>query len=342
MRSCDIVLASRRSPKVRALVRIPICFLVSLVISCPGLAYGQEIKELSAQMAEAIAKSGKKSVAVVDFTDLQGNVTELGRFLAEEISVGLTRTAKDFYVIDRTNLKVVLQEHRLASSGIIDPQTARKVGEITGVEALVTGTTTPFGDSVRLSVKILDATTARIIGGFTDDIPRTKAIEELLAKGIGSFNPGTTTQTVPLSPVSSAGATSPAHPSFETESYRIVVDSAQHKGNTLSLTLMFESLSDHNVNFSWDGYQTYLIDDNGEKWKLERNLSDVHLGSNYTVAEYNSYMAGLGRITLLPNTKLKATITFSAQGQASGTDFTLASVEEQPKHGRQILIRGLK
>src|SRR5580704_2475321 len=93
-----------------------------------AFAYEQEIKELSARMAEAISQSGKKTVAVVDFTDLQGNVTELGRFLAEECSVDLAMTAKNFEVIDRTNIKSLLQEHKLASTGLIDQKTARKLG----------------------------------------------------------------------------------------------------------------------------------------------------------------------------------------------------------------------
>jgi len=175
----------------KAVVRIFGSLLTLLLVSQSALAYEQEVKQLSAQMAEVITKSGKKTVAVVDFTDLQGNVTELGRFLAEEFSVALSSNAKEFEVIDRTNLKTLLQEHKLASTGIIDPQTARKLGEIAGVQALVTGNITPFGDSVRLSIKILDSATARVISGFSADIPRTKAIEELLAKGIsGSANSG--------------------------------------------------------------------------------------------------------------------------------------------------------
>jgi TolB-like protein len=187
----------------KAAVRIFSRLLTFLLLSQPVLAYEQEVKQLSAQMAEVITKSGKKSVAVVDFTDLQGNVTELGRFLAEEFSVALAMAAKDFQVIDRTNLKTLLQEHKLAATGIIDPQTARKVGEITGVQTLVSGTTTPFGDSVRLSVKVLDAATARVLSGFTADIPRTKAIEELLAKGISGTSNATTSQTISTAPVGS-------------------------------------------------------------------------------------------------------------------------------------------
>src|SRR5262249_45218027 len=75
-------------------------------------SYEHEVKQLSTQIAEAIVQSGRKTVAVVDFTDLQGSVTELGRFLAEEFSVSLAVAAKDFQVIDRTNLKTLLQERK--------------------------------------------------------------------------------------------------------------------------------------------------------------------------------------------------------------------------------------
>jgi len=55
--------------------------------------------------------------------DLQGNVTELGRFLAEELSGALVNDSRGFRVIDRAHLKAILQEHKLAATGLIDPQT---------------------------------------------------------------------------------------------------------------------------------------------------------------------------------------------------------------------------
>jgi TolB-like protein len=148
------------------------------------MAYEKAINNISSTLAENIARSGKKMIAVVDFTDLQGNVTELGRFLAEELSVSFAGAGKGFEVVDRTHLMSILAEHKLSATGIIDPQTARKLGQIAGVDALITGSITPFGDSVRLSVKILDTSTARIIGTSSGDVAKTKAIEELLAKGV--------------------------------------------------------------------------------------------------------------------------------------------------------------
>lgn len=176
--------------------------LLTALLSDPGITMGyeKEIERLSSAMTENIAKGGKKTIAVVDFTDLQGNVTELGRFIAEEFSASLAGAGRGFEVIDRTHLKVLLKEHKLAVTDIMDPSTARKLGQIAGVDALITGTITPFGDTVRLSVKILDTTTAKVIGASRGNIAKTKAIEELLARGIETgalSSTGTELSTVP-------------------------------------------------------------------------------------------------------------------------------------------------
>ena len=181
-------LFSRRKPTQRGFWLLVFLLATMALTSQPTYLYQQEVEALSSRLTESIAKSGKKTVAVVDFTDLQGNATELGRFLAEEFSVALAGRAEGFEVIDRTHLKVLLEEHKLASTGLIDPQTARKLGQVAGVEALVTGTITPFGHTVRVLVKVLDTSTARMISAVAVDIQKTKAIEELLARGIGSRN----------------------------------------------------------------------------------------------------------------------------------------------------------
>ena len=148
-------------------------------------AYEKEVDELSVAITAKIAASGKVTVAVVDFTDLSGNITELGRFVAEELSAALVGGAEDFKIINRTHLKSILREHQLAETGIIDPATARRLGEIAGVDALVTGTLTPFGDSVRVAASVLDVTTARVLSAERVNIAKTEAIAELLAVGIG-------------------------------------------------------------------------------------------------------------------------------------------------------------
>ena len=173
------------SKKMRSLSVCGAAMFLSLLVSS-AWGYEKEIEQLSSQMAEKIAGKGKKTVAVVDFTDLEGNVTQLDQFIAEEFSVALASAGKGFRVIDRTRLKSIIKENKLAATGLIDPATASKLGKIAGVDALVTGTLTPFGDNVRLTVKVLNSETADIIDSAKSNFAKTQAIDELLGKEIPS------------------------------------------------------------------------------------------------------------------------------------------------------------
>lgn len=146
------------------------------------MAYEKDIGSLSSAITDNIAKSGKKTVAVVDFTDLQGNITELGRFISEELSVDLSVAARGFEVIDRNHLKSILAEHKLSILELVDPNNVKQLGKIAGVDAIVTGSVTPFVDSVRVTCKVIAADTTKVIGAAKSDIAKTKAIEELLAR----------------------------------------------------------------------------------------------------------------------------------------------------------------
>src|SRR4030042_2668524 len=137
-----------------------IFWVLFLLVSFPAFGQENEIKMLSNETAFWMVKSGSVSkVAVVDFLDLQGSMTELGRFLAEEMSLNLTQInqhgkidfqgkvltpGKDrntfFDIIDRTHLATLLKEHQLSMTGVVEPSIRRKIGEISGVDALVTGT----------------------------------------------------------------------------------------------------------------------------------------------------------------------------------------------------------
>ena len=100
--------------------------LALLLVTTVGRLPGQdkELQALADNFADMLVKASKKSAAVVDFTDLQGNVTELGRYLAEQISVALVVTGRGLEIVDRTHLRALLQEHKLGTAGIIDPATA--------------------------------------------------------------------------------------------------------------------------------------------------------------------------------------------------------------------------
>lgn len=157
----------------------------------PAAAFERQVQDLASELAAQLHAKQARTVAVVDFADLRGEVNELGRFLAEELSISLTEAAGGrFQVIDRTRLAVVFAEHQLAASGLIAPEQAKRLGRLVGADVLVSATMTPFGDSVRLSVKALDTETAALTASSRGDVPRTGAIEDLLSRVVESGSGG--------------------------------------------------------------------------------------------------------------------------------------------------------
>ena len=250
---------------MRNLVFVVFILLTFLSHFGVSLAYEKEIKSLSAGISESIIKSGKKTVAVVDFTDLQGNITELGRFIAEELSVDLTIKAQGFSVIDRTHLRSILAEHRLSMSGLVDPKTVKKLGQIAGVDAILTGSVTPFGDSIRVSCKAIATDTARVIGATKGDIPRTKAIEELLARGIETK----VEATAPVRP-----APTKAQQRVEAKGFLFELQSCKLSGGNIQCSLLVTNKAEDRdlevYTDYWAVSRTQIFDNFGNKYVVDR------------------------------------------------------------------------
>jgi hypothetical protein len=156
----------------------------------PGWGFEWEVAAQARDLARGLEAAEVGSVAVVDFTDLRGRETELGRFLAEEISAALVSVESELKVVDRSRLAAIMEEWELSATGLVapvDPETeeiARKVGRIAGVEALVTGRLTPFRDTVHVSLLVLEVGSAEIVGGAQLRVPKTEAIAELESRSL--------------------------------------------------------------------------------------------------------------------------------------------------------------
>jgi hypothetical protein len=260
--------ASRRTRNSLPVV-VSAVFLTILV----PLACGQDLKRASSTLAAKIAESGRKRVAVVDFTDLCGNVPRLGRYLAEEMSGVMVEDARQFRVIDRAHLKAILQEHKLANTGLIDPQTARHLGQLAGVDTLVTGTiTSAFGENVHVMIKALDVSTAEILARSTAEIPKTDAIKSLL---------GSITENACDADSSTVSATT-ARTSITTQPIASVMDnsilftltSCGHSGPLVkcfgSVTNKDEKRRGLGINVGSFGYYTDLFDNLGNQYHVRR------------------------------------------------------------------------
>lgn len=166
-------------------VRI-LAVILTLISGVFALARGQDvdaaISNLTTNLASKINSQGKKKVAVIDFTDLDGGSSELGKYVAEQLTVDLVNVRTDFSVLERHNLNKILAEHKLTATGLVDPDNAKKLGQFAGVDAIILGTLATKKENVTATAKIITTDTAEIIGAarvqFTNDV----SIQQLAAK----------------------------------------------------------------------------------------------------------------------------------------------------------------
>jgi len=138
-----------------------------------------ELSKLADNLATQVKDQGKKKVTVLDFTDLQGGSSELGKYIAEQLTVDLVMDKKGFSVLDRANLKSILAEHKLTATGLIDPDTAKKLGQFAGVDVIILGTITPKDQNIALTAKIITTDTAEIIGAAKATFKADSTVQQL-------------------------------------------------------------------------------------------------------------------------------------------------------------------
>jgi TolB-like protein len=327
--------------------RFPAIFILTFVVILSAhsfaLAFEKEVNNLSSSMAEKIADAGKAKIAVVDFTDLQGNVTELGRFLAEEFSVALTELGKGFEVVDRTHLKSIIAEHKLSATGLIDPKTARKLGKIAGVEALITGTLTPFGDSIRISVKILDTATAKIIGARRGNIAKTKAIEELLSRGLesrSSYSPGASSSSY----IPSLGGSKSKEVGDITVSLKKIIIASK---NEVRVIVRFFNQSDKRYRLAVSKSAS-ITNEKGNAFKYTSNST----GYSYSPRDHVKYIKWNRSMGLNSKSKAATTLFFRPMNIENAKDiddvfsasisYMLLNVEEEETEGFSVSFTDIK
>ena len=262
--------------------------------------YDAEIARIGKELAESLNVGGRRRVATVDFVDLQGQATELGRFLAEELSTQLVMSmgGKSFAVVDRAHLRAIIQEHGFTVSGLVNPATTKKLGEISGIDTLITGSVTPFQDSVRITVKAIATDTAQIVSGAAGDLAKTEVIKELLAREVSSPYPS-----------AQGAAGEPPVPSWENAYLRVRLKqmSKSPDGMRASVVVGITNKSDKDIELGYDYASSQLTDDSATQWMTDRvsGVAVVH-------RDFDT------KTTFAPGAEQVVTFTFNAPAVGHG------------------------
>ncbi|MCX6997958.1 MAG: hypothetical protein NTV49_12950 [Kiritimatiellaeota bacterium] len=140
--------------------------------------------------ATAVVAQGKAPTvyptAIFAFEERGAGVKDYGQKVSDILFAALA-SKPDLLLVDRADIKKIVDEHELNLSGAVTPGQAIKVGQLTGAKILITGSVIETDKTLYLVAKLIGTETSRVLGesvkGRTSD--EIAPLAEQLAKKIG-------------------------------------------------------------------------------------------------------------------------------------------------------------
>lgn len=132
---------------------------------------GALVKHMSAS-----AEAGKK-VAVSPLVSLGPTARDkqMGDVVAELIQERLAQ-AEGIELIERTQLKKILEELKLSLLGLTDPNNAEAVGKLAGADVMIVGSVSEVGADFRVSVRLVNVSNGKIEKALSANLPQESMI----------------------------------------------------------------------------------------------------------------------------------------------------------------------
>jgi TolB-like protein len=151
------------SPEVKCIVK-----------SVPSWRYGLELisytpataKPIETEKPKIIITGEKVKIAIMEFHGLnqEAQNDNLGKIFTEMLTTSFVKSDA-FKIIEREQLRKLLEELQLNQSGIIDTTNAKQIGKMVGADAIVIGNIIKIGNDMRLDARIIDVETGIILTG---------------------------------------------------------------------------------------------------------------------------------------------------------------------------------
>ena len=156
------------------------------------------VNKMGKEISQSILSQKKKKIAVIAFANLDGSINDLGRSIANKLTTKLFNIEKKSYtMINRMQLAKILEELKLSSSGLLEPKAMKKIGQLHGVDVLVTGSLTDFGSDIEVEAQAISIQTGGIMAVASSKIPKVEHIKRLFnqnSQKVGASSTATTTQ----------------------------------------------------------------------------------------------------------------------------------------------------
>ncbi len=149
------------------------------------ISLSSQLEKLTNQIISSLDQNKKNKIAIMEFVNMQGKVSNLGKYISEELTTRLYLTGK-FEVIERQLLDKIIEEQKISMSGMIDESSAVELGRVLGVDAIASGTITDLGTSVKVNARLISAESGKLFSVASVEIPKNDKVKILLSQSVAT------------------------------------------------------------------------------------------------------------------------------------------------------------
>jgi TolB-like protein len=135
-----------------------------------------EVGQILKKATDGYEKDKTVTLAILDFVNIDGKQSILGRYFSELATHYFVRNSK-LKILERSQINQVISELDLASTGYISDESAARLGGMLGADLVMFGTLTKVGRNISVTMKVTEIKTAAILSTGTTELKGTKYLQ---------------------------------------------------------------------------------------------------------------------------------------------------------------------
>jgi len=163
-------------------------FFLLIIHAIGQTTFEESLNEISKDISAKLLNKNLRKVVVLYVTDLNKTQTTAGKYIADIVSVNIVNDPGNFRVFDRENLPEIVEAKKLMDEGYIDANSAKELGKILAVDAILIGNYTVFSSTLKLTMKALDVENGFVAAASMKDLILTTDLGILLGINVNSGN----------------------------------------------------------------------------------------------------------------------------------------------------------
>jgi curli biogenesis system outer membrane secretion channel CsgG len=137
--------------------------LLCLFLAGAAQAAPDPMKRVAAELADALSRQKGARVAVLSVPHHDNRMSEGPQMISERLTTYLVMD-KRIHVLERNHIVQLLKELHMSETGLVDPASAKRIGEVLGADVIVTGTLIDLdGNQSEINVRALVADSGRVV-----------------------------------------------------------------------------------------------------------------------------------------------------------------------------------